>query len=56
MKAASRTSIAPQFVQRLLRNAIVVVAVTAIFGFKAAERSAMTAAAPPEAYVEIASR
>lgn len=36
-----------RFINRLLRNAMVAVAVTAIFGFKAAERSA-AAAAPLE--------
>jgi len=40
-----------RFINRLLRNAMVAVAVTAIFGFKAADRSA-AAAAP----LEIASR
>lgn len=39
-------------VRRLVCNALVVVAATAIFGFKAAERGAMTAAEP----LEIASR
>lgn len=39
-------------VRRLVCNAMVVIAATAIFGFKAAERGAVTAAAP----IEIASR
>lgn len=38
--------------RRLLCNAMAVIAATAIFGFKAAERNPMTAAAP----LEIASR
>lgn len=41
-----------RLIARLLRNAAVVVAVTAIFGFKAAERSALAEAAP----LELASR
>ncbi len=41
-----------RIVGRLIRNVVVVVAVTAIFGFKAAERSAIAATAP----IEIASR
>jgi hypothetical protein len=39
-------------VRRLICNAMVVVAATAIFGFKAAERAAAPAASP----LEIASR
>lgn len=48
MSAEKRTLLA----RRLFCNAMVVVAATAIFGFKAAERSAVPAAAP----LEIASR
>lgn len=41
MSSANRTHIA----RRLMRNALVLVAVTAIFGFKAAERNADAAPA-----------
>jgi hypothetical protein len=39
-------------VRRLICNAMVVIAATAVFGFKAAERGALAGAAP----IEIASR
>jgi hypothetical protein len=42
MTAANRTLIA----RRLMRNALVVVAATAIFGFKAAERGPLLEPAP----------
>ena len=42
MQAATRTLIA----RRLMRNALVVVAATAIFGFKAAERGPLLEPAP----------
>lgn len=48
MPASNRTLIA----RRLLRNALVVVAATAIFGFKAAERGPHSEPAP----VAVASR
>lgn len=48
MTAGNRTLIA----RRLMRNAVVVIAATAIFGFKAAERGPLTAPAP----IEIAAR
>jgi hypothetical protein len=40
------------FARRIARNAMVVIAATAIFGFKAAERSAAAAPAP----IAVASR
>ncbi|MFN3958344.1 MAG: hypothetical protein ACK4NP_00365 [Parvularculaceae bacterium] len=42
MTASDRTALA----RRLLRNALVVIAATAVFGFKAAERGPLAAPAP----------
>ncbi len=42
MTAGNRTIIA----RRLIRNAVVVIAATAIFGFKAAERGPVSGPAP----------